>query len=474
MQPLKWLTILCLLSSAGAWALAPLAQSNIYEHTLANGLRILVKVDRRAPVMTSYMYYKVGAVDENAEQTGLSHALEHMMFKGTAKVSGDDFTRINSKFGGSNNAFTTNTYTGYYQTYPAAYMPLALELEADRMQNLRMKEADFDKEIKVVMEERRQRTDDNPKSLAYERFRLAAYPTSPLRLPVIGHMDRLQSLKLSDLQQWYKTWYAPNNAVLVVVGNVEPGEVVRQAQRYFGAIVAKRLPSRLRTHEVQNYGQREVSFFLPIQVPHLYMAWNLPSLFTLTDPADAYALVMLAQVLDGGASARLETEVIRAQRIASAISSSYDPFEMGGALLMLSAVPEKDVSLRTLKDALLQQVNKFKTQKVDAAELARVFGAYKAAQVYQQDEIEGQARMIGDLAMAGLDVRLVDDFSTKLQQVSPDDTMRVAKRYFNQADLTVAYLAPEKMLSDAAKATPKPEELPSETDVITVDSPPPR
>lgn len=218
--------------------------SGRHEYQLENGLKVVIKEDHRAPVAMTQIWYRVGSADEPTDKGGISHVLEHMMFKGTTDVSSDNYERLIAKFGGVNNAFTSYDYTGYYELFPANRMPLALELEADRMKNLTFDDKEFAKEHQVVMEERRQRTDDNPLAKAYESFRLLALPDSPKGESVIGPMSELESIKLSDLTDWYKTWYAPNNATLVIVGDVQPQDVLAQVKRYFGTLAPSDVPKR--------------------------------------------------------------------------------------------------------------------------------------------------------------------------------------------------------------------------------------
>jgi zinc protease len=414
-----------------------------YEETLANGLKVIIKQDHRAAVVMTQLWYKVGSSDETADETGLSHALEHMMFKGTPTVPAEEFSRINARFGGSNNAFTTDDYTGYYQLYPANRLSLALELEADRMQHLVLQEDDFSQEMRVVMEERRQRTDDNPKALAYERFRLMAYPTSPLRYPVIGHMKNLEKLKLSALKRWYAQWYTPNNAVLIIVGDVEPTQAMQQVRQYFGDIPSRATPPRADVNEFLHTGERTMNLFLPVQVPALYMAWNVPSLSTASDPNDAYALTLLQAVLDGGLSARLEQRLVREQRLLTAVSSSYSGFERGSSLFMVTAVPDQGHTLAEARRAILAEIEKLKTDPITAAELARVRTNYLADLTYDQDSISGQAQLIGQLETAGLSHHLVEQLPDRLSQLSVPFLQDVAKRYLTADSLSTLYLAPE-------------------------------
>ncbi|GAF53640.1 peptidase [Psychrobacter sp. JCM 18900] len=252
--------------------------SGRHEYQLENGLKVVIKEDHRAPVAMTQIWYRVGSADEPLDKGGISHLLEHMMFKGTTNVSSDDYERLIAKFGGVNNAFTSYDYTGYYELFPANRMPLALELEADRMKNLIFDEKEFAKEHQVVMEERRQRTDDNPLAKAYESFRLLALPDSPKGESVIGPMNELESIKLSDLKDWYKTWYAPNNATLVIVGDVQPQEVLTQVKRYFGDLEKSNLPKRTSVTQKGFRGYQKVDSEQAVQVPVLLMGYNVPTL----------------------------------------------------------------------------------------------------------------------------------------------------------------------------------------------------
>lgn len=414
--------------------------------TLDNGLKIVIRPDHRAPVVMTQIWYKVGSVDEPIAQTGLAHALEHMMFKGTTKVPNGELSRIVSKFGGSQNAFTSNHYTGYYQLYPANRLELALELEADRMKNLILTAEDFTPEMRVIMEERRQRTDDNPQALAYEKFRMMAFPTSTSRYPVIGHMRSLEQLPLDALKTWYQTWYHPNNAIVVIVGDVQPAQAIAEVKRYFAKIPAATLPQRIDTREQQQFGQRHIDLSLPIQVPSLMLAFNVPSLSsTLPDTAaaDAYTLALLAAVLDGGLSARLEQRLVRDQRILTAVSSGYNPFERGSSLFSVSAIPAQGYSLEQARAAILAEIEHLKTDPISDAELARVKAGYIADLIYNQDSLSSQARWIGSLEVAGLDHRLLEQLPERLSQISVTQLQDAAKRYLIADNQSSMYLSPQ-------------------------------
>jgi len=432
--------------TATATIAAPKPSVQTVTATLENGLKIVVRPDHRAPVVMTQVWYKVGSVDEPIAQTGLSHALEHMMFKGTAKVPDGELSRIVSQFGGSQNAFTSNHFTGYYQLYPANRLALALELEADRMKNLILTAEDFTPEMRVIMEERRQRTDDNPQSLAYEKFRMLAFPTSSSRYPVIGHMDSLEQMPLDALKTWYQTWYQPNNAVVVIVGDVQPEQAIAEVKRYFAQIPAGTVPTRVNTAERQQFGQRHLELTLPIQVPSLMMAFNVPTLGSSTPSTaaqDAYTLALLAAVLDGGLSARLEQRLVREQRILTAVSSGYNPFERGSGLFSVSAIPADGQTHQSAQAAILNEIERLKTEPITADELARVKAGYLADLVYNQDDLSSQARWIGSLEVAGLDHRLLDQLPAKLDQISVAQLQDAAKRYLVAENRSSMFLSPQ-------------------------------
>lgn len=414
--------------------------SKTYEETLPNGLKVIIREDHRAPVAMTQIWYKVGATDETGDNLGLSHALEHMMFKGTSKVPGEELSRISNKFGGSTNAFTSNNYTGYYQLYPTQYVPLALELEADRMQNLQLRQQDFEPEMRVIMEERRQRTDDNPKALAYERFRWMAYPTSPLRQPPIGHMKNLEGLKLDALKQWYQQWYTPNNAILIIVGDVEPKKTMLDVRRYFADMARRATPKRSDVTEFLNSGERQMDLTLPVQIPALYMAWNVDSLKTADNPDKAYALALLQSVLDGGLSARFESRLIREQRILASVSCNYDLFNRGSSLFSITAIPEQGVSLEQARVAILAEIEKLKTDPILTDELERVKTSYLAELVYSQDSIAGQAQLIGMLESADLSYKVLDTIPQNMNRLEVPYLQQVASQYLVKDNLSTLYL----------------------------------
>ncbi|MFW2176303.1 MULTISPECIES: M16 family metallopeptidase [unclassified Moraxella] len=411
--------------------------SNRHQYTLDNGLKVIIKEDHRSPVVISQVWYNVGATDEPTESGGISHLLEHMMFKGTKNVSSADFERLIAKFGGSNNAFTSHDYTAYYEIFPANRLGLALELEADRMRNLQLNQSDFLSEQQVVMEERRQRTDDNPTARAYEQFSKMLYPTSPKGESVIGPMTEIASIKLEQLKDWYNTWYAPNNATVVIVGDVKPEEALAQVKHYFGKLSPQPLPTRPSVTEQGFRGYQEQTTELPVQVPSVLMAYNLPTLTTAKDPKTAYGLLLLSDVLDGGLSARLEKHLVRDKQILASIGSGYSAFDRGDGALMIHATPRQGVTLEQAKQAILAEIEALKTQPILPNELQRAKTSTMTGLVYSQDSISGQAQMIGRLNSIGLDDRLIYDLPTVLESIHANDLQQLAKHYFTKDNLTV-------------------------------------
>lgn len=414
-----------------------------FETTLKNGLKVIIREDHRSPMVMTQIWYAVGSSDESGNLLGISHILEHMMFKGTQKVPNDEFTRLSRMYGGSINASTFTNYTNYYQLYPKTYFPLALELEADRMRNLLLRQQDFEPEVKVVMEERRLRTDDNPRSLAFERFKWIAYPTSHYRQPVIGHMKNLQNIQLKDVKKWYQDWYTPNNAVLIIVGDVDAENALRQVQKYFGDIPSRNTPPRNDVLEFDRVGYRHMELNLAVKVPNLYMAWNVRSLATAKNPQDAYALTIIKNVLDSGISSRLQDRLVRDKKVLTALSVSYDPYNRGDSLFSVSALPADGISLQEAEKAIQDEINILKTELIQPKEVERVTAKFVANLIYSQDDIVGQSKMIGNLEINGLSYRLIDQLPQHFETVTPQDIQRVANIYFVRDNLSTLYLSSE-------------------------------
>jgi len=433
------------------WRLLP-AAAPVHEYQLDNGLKLIVKEDHRAPVVVSQVWYKVGASYEHDGITGISHMLEHMMFKGTDRHPAGEFSRIISENGGAENAFTSQDYTAYYQRLEKSRLPVSFELEADRMRNLNLTGEEFGKERRVVMEERRLRTDDKPTSLTYEQFSATAFTASPVRNPTIGWMNDLENMELADLQAWYRRWYAPNNAVVVVAGDVDPDAVYRLAKKYFGPLKPETIMAPKPRIEPPQLGTRRVTVNVPAEVPYLILGYKTPVLKTAQAAWEPYALAVLAGILDGGDSARLATDLVRGSQVASSASAGYDPYERQQSLFLLSGTPSDGHSVAELQDALLAQVARLRETPVEADELARIKSQVTAGEVYQQDSAYYQAMKFGQLESVGLDWRLSEEYLERINEVTVEQLQAVARKYLTPERLTIAELDPLPMESGARQA----------------------
>jgi zinc protease len=442
----KWLAILIVLACLlPGHALAAAAAAAVAEHVLPNGLRVLVKSDHRAPVVVFMVWYQVGSVDELPGVTGVAHVLEHMMFKGTREVPSGEFSRIIAEAGGRDNAFTSRDYTGYFQMLHKSQLPLAMKLEADRMVNLVLSPEEFAKELRVVMEERRWRTDDRPRALVFEQLAAAAFRSHPYRNPVIGWMHDLANMTIEDARTFYDQWYAPNNATLVVVGDVKPEEVYKLAAEHFGALTQKALPPRPQHGEPPQHGPLKLTVRAPAELPYVLKAYRVPALRDPDKDWEPYALEMLANVLNGNEAARLNRNLVRAQRVASSANASYDGIGRGPGMFYLSITPSAGRTVEEAEQALRGEIAKLVAEGVTEDELKRVRSQAVASHVFQRDSMFFQARQIGALEMAGLPHRVVDLFVEKLKAVTAEQVREVAKRYLVDDGLTIAHLDPQPM-----------------------------
>ncbi|NLO81192.1 MAG: insulinase family protein [Xanthomonadaceae bacterium] len=414
----------------------------IQEFMLKNGMKVVVRPDHRAPVVVSMVWYRIGSSYEEPGLTGISHVLEHMMFKGTTRYPGGEFSRIIAEQGGRENAFTGRDFTAYFQQLAADRLPIALELEADRMRNLRLREEDFRSEVQVVMEERRLRTEDNPIALALEHFNTIAYPLSPYRNPIVGWMEDLEALTVADLQRWYQRWYTPSNAILVVAGDVEPQEVLRLAERHFGRIPARATPKQRKPVTLTSPGSRRLELSLPAELPYLAISFQAPSIATASEDWEPYALTVLAGILDGGESARLPSELVRGQEIAAGVSASYSAVARLDGQFSFGAYPARGRSLHELEAALLEQIARLQEEGVSTDELERAKNQMIADHLYQLDSIFYQAMQIGLLETAGIGWQKLLEFEERIRAVTAEQVQTVARRYLTEPRRAILHLNP--------------------------------
>lgn len=425
-----------LFSSLLCWA------EDVHEYHLKNGLTVLVEEDHRAPIVISEIWYKVGSSYEPNGITGISHALEHMMFRGTTKFGPGVLEKIVSENGGEQNAFTDSDFTAYYQKFSADKLAVSFELEADRMRNLLLRPQDFLKEIQVVMEERRMRVDDNPQEILLERLNAAAFVASPYHHPVIGWKNDLQNMTVEDLRKWYETWYAPNNAILVVVGDVKPNLVYQLAQTYFSNLKPITLPKIKPEKDLPPLGEKRLIIHTPAQLPWLVMAYPVPVIKQGLNSQDSYVLHLIATLLSGGNSARFAKNLVRDQQIAADANAFYNPISRLDSLFLLQATPTSGHNLFELESSLLQQIKQLQTFSVNTEELARAKAQIAADKIYREDSITAKANELGSLAAINLPWQIERDYLKHINAITPRQIQAVANKYLLASHLTIAYLLP--------------------------------
>jgi len=440
MTQLRRLLLLPFLLLAAAATAGP-----THEYRLDNGLKVVVREDHRAPVATVQVWYRVGSSHEPDGSTGISHVLEHMMFKGTPNYGPGEYSRILSANGAEENAFTSRDYTGYYATLASDRIELAMELEADRMRHLLLLPEEFAKEVEVVKEERRLRTEDRPTSLTYEQLNAVAYRVLPYRNPVIGWMGDLDQMTAEDLRDWYQRWYAPNNAILVVAGAVNPQEVLALAQKHFGPLESQVQPSLREAREPEPRGTTRVTVRAPAKQPYLMMGYKTPIVGQADEPWEPYALEVLASVLDGGDSARFSARLVRGSQVASSAGADYSAYGRLPGMLLIDGTPAEGQDMAVLEAALRAEIERLKTEPVQGDELARVLNQLVAAKVYERDSIMAQAMRIGAMEALGLGWRTADEEVERIRAVTPEQIQTVARKYLDDRRLTVAVLDPLPM-----------------------------
>jgi zinc protease len=434
-----------LLALAALIALLPAAHAaQVASRTLDNGMEVFVRPDHRAPVVTSMVWYRVGGIDEHLGKTGVSHVLEHMMFKGTEKVGPGEFAEIIARNGGQNNAFTGQDYTAYFQKLAADRLEVALRLEADRMANLLLKQEQFAKEVQVVMEERRLRVEDDPRSLAHETLRAVAFDAHAYGHPIIGWMGDLEALELSDLETWYRRYYSPRNARLVVAGDVEPERVFALAAEHFGGLEPGPGPAAVDPNPApEPRGSRSIDLEAKARVPYLAMGYRVPNLPAAGHDWEPYALRLLAGILDEGRSARLAARLVRGSGVAASAGAYYGAESRAPGLFYLEGTPAPGTDPARLEQALLDQVAQLRDAPVGADELARVKRQIAASEVFQRDSVFYQAMQIGQLETIGYGHEYLDSYLERIRAVTPEQIQQVARKYLRPQRRTLVRLHPQ-------------------------------
>lgn len=427
---------------ATPWLIAT-AYANPYETTLKNGLRVIVKEDHRAPTAVQMVWYRVGSIDEIDGNSGVAHVLEHMMFKGTPAVGPGEFNKRVAAVGGKDNAFTSRDYTAYFQQVPREKLEDVMQLEADRMRHLSVAPEEFAREIKVVMEERRQSTDDAPEAKLFEQMNAVAFQVHPYRRPIIGWMNDLEAMSAADAKAWYDTWYVPNNAYVVISGDVEHEAVFELAARYYGELEGHALPARKPLSEPRQEGIRRIAVKAPAELPVLIMGYKVPVLRDVDKDSAPYALKMLAAVLDGHDAARFKKKLVREERVALDIDIDYELTVRGPGMLYFSGTPAEGKSVADLEAALRTEIAHVQQDGVSEAELKRARAQLLAGQIYKLDSMFGQAMEIGQSESAGIPYEKIGRQMERLQQVSAAEIQAAARQYFTDDTLTVGILEPQ-------------------------------
>jgi zinc protease len=421
-------------------------------------MSLIVQPDRRAPTAVHMLWVRVGAMDEVDGTSGVAHALEHMMFKGTPSVPPGEFSKRVAALGGRENAFTTYDYTGYYQQIPAQRLADVMALEADRFAHNQWPDAEFAKEIEVVKEERRMRTEDNPRVLLHEALNASAFVAAPYRRPVVGWMSDLEAMTPDDARQFWQRWYTPANAAVVVAGDVDEAQVRALAEKYYGGIPTRAVPPRKPRDEPPQQGLRRIAFKAPAEQAYVLLAFKVPRLDSLEptpEHDDALALTVLSAVLDGYPGARLDQALTQGPaRVADSAGAGNGLLGRGPQLFILDAVPAPGKTPAEVEAALREQVARIAREGVSEAELNRVKTQWVASQIYQRDSVTNQARELGMLWATGLPLDTDDRLIERLRHISAAQVQAVAAKYFGDDQLTVAVLHPQPIDPNRKPRTP--------------------
>lgn len=431
----------------------PIAAAQVHTFTLANGMTLWVKPDRRAPTAVHMVWLRVGSMDEVDGTSGVAHVLEHMLFKGTPTLAPGEFSRRVAALGGRENAFTAKDYTGYYQQIPSHQLETVMRLEADRFANNQWADVEFIKELEVVKEERRLRTDDNPRAQLYELLTATALTASPYRRPIVGWMSDLDAMTPQDARDFYSKWYSPANAVIVVAGDVDPLQVKALAEQHYGVIPARAVPDRKPREEPMQQGLRRFEFKAPAEQSYVALAFKVPRLASMA-PApehdEALALTVLAAVLSGYSGARLERALTQGEnRVADSAGAFNGLMGRGPQFFYLEGVPAQGQSPEALEAALRGQVQRVANEGVTEAELQRVKTQWVASEIYKLDSVFNQARELGVAWTLGFPPDYGSQLIARLRQVTPAQVQAVAQKYFGDDSLTVAILRPQPMSASA-------------------------
>ena len=418
----------------------PLSLSaGVNEYKLDNGLKVLVIEDHKAPLATFQIWYRVGSRDEPAGKSGISHLLEHMMFKGTPKYGSKAFSKMVKRKGGVDNAFTTKDYTMYYQTLASDRIDISIELEADRMQNLILDPKEVIAERDVVMEERRMRYEDDPQNSLYEEVLAAAFKSHPYHWPVIGWMSDISSIERNGLLSHYKAYYSPDNAVIVVSGDVQADEIIKKIKASFEDISPASGRVVVTSREGGQKGERRISLKREAELPYIIAVYHTPSF----PHPDSYALEVLGMILSGGKSSRLYRSIVYEKKLAIGASADYSGLHKDPYLFLLAATAAPGKDIKDVENALYAEIEKIKKELPSEREVQKAKNQIEASFVMGQDSIYFQAEITGMFEMLG-SWKLKEQYLENIKKITPEDVSRVAKKYLTEDNRTVGILIPVK------------------------------
>lgn len=435
------------LIGAAAFA-APALADDVTSFTLDNGLEVVVIEDHRAPVVTQMVWYKVGAADERLGESGIAHFLEHLMFKGTETLEPGEFSATVEAQGGNDNAFTSWDYTAYFQRVAADRLDLMMTMEADRMRNLRLPEEDVLTERNVIIEERKSRTDSSPGALLSEQMRAAQYLNHPYGVPIIGWKHEIAELSRQDALDFYSLYYAPNNAILIVAGDVTPEAVRDMAQQHYGPLQPSAgIPPRIRPSEPPQLAERRMIYRdARVSEPYVVRSYLAPE----RDPGDqskAAALNILAELLGGSGTTSLFAQAMQFGPSPTAVytSASYNGTAVDVGSFSLVGVPMPGVTLDQVEAGLDKVIADFLKSGPDPDDFARIKTQIRASEIYARDDVDGLARRYGEALATGLGIQDVQDWPRVLEAVTPDQVMQVAAEVLNRNNAVTGWLMPEEV-----------------------------
>ena len=414
----------------------------VESYTLSNGLKVVLIEDKRSPSVVNSVWYKVGSSHEASGKTGISHVLEHMMFKGTKTLKPGEFSSIVKKMGGTENAFTSKDYTGYFQKIHTTDLERCIELESDRMKNLRLDENELRSEIEVVKEERRLRTDDNPVSKTFEKIMINAYGMNEYGIPIIGTMQNLGSISKNDLENWYKLHYQPKNAIVIIAGNFNADQVKGYIQKYYGRYENNK-SSIKPNNKIEFSTKASFDVYDKVSKPIVFLSFKKPK-FDKNRIRELYALDLFIEIMDGGYSSRLTKNLVDNQKVALDIFLSNDTYNQYPNLIIIGGTPRGKISPEELKLKILEQLSNESINSVTERELVNAKARIKANNIYKFDSVFYQAMQVGMLETKDIGWENLDNYNSIIESISLDEVKESASIYFLNNKVFTAILRPEK------------------------------